>query len=225
MHSINSCLKITLVRDICFHSQLNYLWNCNCLTFCLESSVCQSATKQLTNTSWWEFTLGISRKTCESSLHIWLSVFRTYKLGIGYSTSVIICYSRTRSQNQRSLSATTTWRSRLWRFCCSCFPCDSFWGWPCEYKVASIKYASTFTKVHRKQILGPFPTIRAPKPQGIVQKAYSFNIEIWCLCRLPQFANANMMECSECTKWFHKPCVNLQDNTEPVKLFTCPMSK
>ena len=80
-------------------------------------------------------------------------------------------------------------------------------------------------KCIESESLAPFPTIRVPKPQGImtVPKADSISIEIWCLCRLPQFAYGNLVECTKCTKWFHKPCVGFIDNTEPILLFFCPV--
>ena len=49
-----------------------------------------------------------------------------------------------------------------------------------------------------------------------------FTIELWCLCRLPEFASKYMIGCDRCKKWFHAPCVNLPD-VEQTITFTCRM--
>ena len=75
--------------------------------------------------------------------------------------------------------------------------------------------------------LTPFPTIGRSntqvEPELSSHQTTSLVIEIWCVCKLPQFAYNNMIECSKCQKWFHKPCVGLPDDNSKVVRFPCPI--
>ncbi|KAI6662046.1 hypothetical protein LOD99_9633 [Oopsacas minuta] len=70
--------------------------------------------------------------------------------------------------------------------------------------------------------LSPLPTIsERPCSRIKVNKKLEYTIELWCICRLPEFAFKNMVNCQVCTQWFHKPCVGLQDITQKVSSFIC----
>ena len=96
---------------------------------------------------------------------------------------------------------------------------------------ANIRWRQAHMRMHLKQCIEsenvtPFPTIRKPnrttcqEPESLMT---SFFIELWCVCKLPQYAFQHMVECSKCERWFHKPCVGLPDNNQKVAKAPCPL--
>jgi hypothetical protein len=52
--------------------------------------------------------------------------------------------------------------------------------------------------------LSPFPVERKRVPATAMKET----INIHCNCRMPEFSNVDMIECSKCNKWFHNVCIN-----------------
>ena len=96
---------------------------------------------------------------------------------------------------------------------------------------ANVRWRQANMRMHLKQcieseIVTPFPTIRKPNRKACQESEplmTSFLIELWCVCRLPQYAFQHMVECTKCRRWFHKPCVNLPDDNKKVAKVTCPI--
>ncbi|KAI6657249.1 hypothetical protein LOD99_11152 [Oopsacas minuta] len=76
----------------------------------------------------------------------------------------------------------------------------------------------------KTETLKPFPATESKqlRTKILTSSRSEFKIELWCLCNLPEFASSNMIECSKCRQWFHKPCVGLIDDSNDVECFSCP---
>ena len=38
-------------------------------------------------------------------------------------------------------------------------------------------------------------------------------INLFCICRMPEYLDSKMIECDRCADWFHFKCVGLKKNT------------
>ena len=91
---------------------------------------------------------------------------------------------------------------------------------------ANIRWRQANMRTHLKKCISsssltPFPTIQQPKITSQIPS--SFMIKIWCICRLPEYAFAHMVECEKCDMWFHKPCTGLPDDDSKLVEFSCPI--
>ena len=74
------------------------------------------------------------------------------------------------------------------------------------------------------ELLTPFPTTESKilRSKMSTHSRSEFKIKLWCLCNLPSYAFANMVECPKCLNWYHKPCVEFVDVSEDVEFVYCP---
>ena len=86
--------------------------------------------------------------------------------------------------------------------------------------MAPSKMRTHLKKCISSSSLTPFPTIQQPKITSQIPS--SFMIKIWCICRLPKYAFAHMVECEKCDMWFHKPCAGLPDDDSKLVNFPAP---
>ena len=73
------------------------------------------------------------------------------------------------------------------------------------------------------EVLTPFPKIESIvlRSRITTNVRTDLKIKLWCLCHLPAYAFRNMIECPKCLKWFHKPCVRLEDTDKDIPHFFC----
>ena len=61
-----------------------------------------------------------------------------------------------------------------------------------------------------------FPILKARRVPLGSRVRKSVEVEIYCLCRLPNDKTRGMIECVSCRIWFHKDCISL-DVTKSYK--------
>ena len=92
---------------------------------------------------------------------------------------------------------------------------------------ATIRWKQNRMRTHlseclTNEILTPFPTTEITLRPRLTSKLTSdYTIKLWCVCHLPSFAFNNMVECPNCLKWFHKPCVGFVDTEQGIATFCC----
>ena len=63
------------------------------------------------------------------------------------------------------------------------------------------------TKCFANGKITPFPRSAVEIEQAPVTES---SLAVFCECRMSEFYDENMVECTECKKWFHYACVGLK---------------
>ncbi len=67
----------------------------------------------------------------------------------------------------------------------------------------------------------PFPKLGSFSP-NVVRSSYSLlKISVYCLCRLPDIYDDDMIKCDSCKKWYHYKCVALPIGQETADYWSC----
>ena len=77
---------------------------------------------------------------------------------------------------------------------------------PCTILHAQSANVSAFLRCIEQQYLAPFP-LRGKKRK--VKHPKIQLIDLFCICRLPETAGDQMVQCCLCKNWFHTKCVNV----------------
>ncbi|KAI6648271.1 Calcium-responsive transcription factor [Oopsacas minuta] len=96
-------------------------------------------------------------------------------------------------------------------------------GDPTQVYWKQSRMRSYLTDCFNSEILIPFPKIESIvlRSRLTTNLGTYLKIKLWCLCHLPSCASKNMIECPKCLKWFHKPCVGLEDIDKDIDNFYC----
>ena len=72
----------------------------------------------------------------------------------------------------------------------------------------------------------PFPAKGERSTTGIKYKS-TFQIKIFCMCRLPEHPGEQWAECERCLSWFHCQCLDIPDSvfSETCESWECPTCK
>lgn len=102
------------------------------------------------------------------------------------------------------------WGELLIVFHCFCLPCciggrsDGNYFW-------AFKNAWPFNCLLEPKVL---KTI-SPCPGTERNKMRIFNIHLICICKLPESSDSNVIQCNQCSQWYHFRCVNIELNCIP----------
>lgn len=70
-----------------------------------------------------------------------------------------------------------------------------------------------------REVMQPFPQQmkKVSRPPADVH----MEVELYCLCRMPEIYDSYMVQCDECQKWFHKTCVVMSGKAIKGKWICC----
>ena len=72
----------------------------------------------------------------------------------------------------------------------------------------------------QKKELTPFPRRQKVGPIRSLYFPYR-DIELYCVCLMPDTWKRTMIECDGCSQWYHTECVGLQALPPPTEQWTC----
>ena len=77
-----------------------------------------------------------------------------------------------------------------------------------------------------KCLFSPFPAKGEQSTTGIKYKS-TFEVKIFCMCRLPEHPGEQWAECERCLGWFHRHCLDIPDSvfSETFESWECPTCK
>ena len=95
---------------------------------------------------------------------------------------------------------------------------------PALVRWKQIRMRSHLSGCFNNELLTPFPSTESKilRSKMSTHSRSEFKIKLWCLCNLPSYAFANMVECPKCFNWYHKPCGGFVDVSEDVEFSSCP---
>ena len=75
-------------------------------------------------------------------------------------------------------------------------------------------------KCFTKKKMLPFPTLKKCRPWNNFFPGRE--IELYCVCLMPDTYDDNMIQCDNCTKWFHLKCMDLSYLPGAGDIWHCP---
>ena len=178
---------------------------------------------------WWK-PLGGLQQYWRGSTAVWQQVQgRTQLLDTESVGSYLPYTHHTRGRRRASgstyqdscASCTTAKRTRrLWHFC-NCFALHSLLGDQLlEIEFDQGRMRGHLLECFQKKELTPFPRRQKVGPIRSLYFPYR-DIELYCVCLMPDTWKRTMIECDGCSQWYHTECVGLQALPPPTEQWTC----
>ena len=80
---------------------------------------------------------------------------------------------------------------------------------PSKVRWRQMKMRKHLSEIFKSEKIIQFPTIQG-KHLKVQNELAQYTISLWCVCRLPTYAFNHMVECPNCQRWYHKPCMGAE---------------